>query len=443
MNCVHSISAQHTAFNQASHWLNRVLVLELIRNEIRLPDKWRLTQLTILRVYPAKNACFGAQYHLSLRHPEHGAVHASIYLSANSMRVRRKSCNPRIIPRSTFVLTGLSLPISDGNLLLHTPDKDPHMPDLRIATSARVMTRRLKLDYRPRCACLSYRPGRRCTLAYVDEQRPDRFVVGKIFSNGIYDTTPVVHRRVRAALRSEGACAVEVPRPLRSLADLRMVVFSGVRMTKSAGREGLPDAAGLVLATLHKIQGVSGRHFDHQDEAHTVERWRTLAERLGQSSPMPHRLRAWLQRAARNLPQTRRVFLHRDFYDSQLIATPRGWAVVDLDTACVGDRELDVANFISHHLWNGVQAQSLARARLESVAFLRSYLQKKSGVHRLNARRLQYYLVCSLTRVSLIHSLRTGQETSAKMLMHVAEEFAMCSARRCYQQLVFPQGVKT
>ncbi len=414
-------------------------MFDLIRDSVQMPDKWQLVKLSILRVFPAKHSAFGAQYHLVLRHPTHGAVHGSLYLSPNSKRIRCRSTMLKVAAQSTFVLTGLALPIDDGNMILHTPDQDPHLPSLRIATSARIMTRRLKLDYRPKCACLSYRPGRRCTLAYVDEQRPDRFVVGKVFNNGIYDTTPAIHRRVRAALRNGTGCAFEVPRPLLSLADLRMVVFSGVRAIESAGRGGLPEAAGQILAALHKIQGVSGRHFDQKDEAHTVERWFTLVEHLRQSSPMPQRLRAWLQRAGRRLPPARRVFLHRDFYDSQLIATHRGWAVVDLDTACVGDRELDIANFISHHLWTGIQTQSLAVARRESAAFLDSYLQKKGGVHRLNARRLQFYLVGSLARVSLIHSLRTGQKIAAKKLMNVAEGLSMSSAGRFYQQIVSPK----
>ncbi len=414
-------------------------MIDLIRGSVQMPDKWQLVELSILRVFPAKHPAFGAQYGLLLRHPRHGTVQGSLYLSPNSKGIRRKSTRLKVAAHSAFVLTGLALPMDDGDLFLHTPDQDPQLPSLRIATSARIMTRRLKLDYSPRCACLSYRPGRRCTLAYIDGRRPGRFVVGKVFNNGVYDTTPAIHRRVRVELRNGAGRAFDVPRPLLSLADLRMVVFSGLRATESTGRVGLPDAAGQILAALHKIKGVSGRHFDHKAEAHTVERWFTLVERLRQSSPMPQRLRAWLQRAGRKLPQTRRVFLHRDFYDSQLIATHRGWAVVDLDTACVGDRELDIANFISHHLWAGIQTQSLGVARRESAAFLEAYLQKKGGVHRLNARRLQYYLVGSLVRVSLIHSLRTGQEIAAKKLMNVAEGLSMSSARRFYQKIISPK----
>lgn len=434
----HSPIRQSTT-DQSSVWMNRALVLDMIRRNIELPSKWRVVRLTILRVFPTKHSTFGAQYRLSLRHPKHGTVFGSIYLSPNTKQVQRRAAKLKVAPKGAFVIMGLSLPIDDGNLLLHTPDHDPHLPSLRIAASTRTMTRTLELGYTARCECLSYRPGRRCTLAYIDEQRADRFVVGKVFGNGIYETTPAVHRRVRAALRAETSCSIEVPRPLRSLESLRMVVFSGVKNGHFAGHEKLPEAAGCVLAALHRIRRDSERRFDRKDESHTIQRWSSLVQRLRPSDPMPPSLQKWLKNKERNLPRSRGVFLHRDFYDAQLIATPKGWAVVDLDTVCIGDRELDVANFISHHLWNGVQAGSLKSARRESATFLRSYLQRKRGSTHLNASRLQFYLVGSLARVSLIHSLRTGQEVAANRLMNIAKDFAALSAARCHQLLLSPE----
>ncbi len=439
MTGLNQLPIRQTTEDHASVWMNRVMVLDMIRRNIALPLEWRVVQLTILRVFPTKHSTFGAQYRLSLRHPKHGVVFGSIYLSPNTKQIQRRATRLRVDPKGAFVIMGLSLPVDDGNLLLHTPDHDPHLPSLRVAASTHTMTRALKLDYTARCKCLSYRPGRRCTIAYFDEQVADRFVVGKVFGNGIYETTPAVHRRVRAALRAETSCNIEVPRPLRSLDSLRMVVFSGVKNRHSAGHEKLPEAAGCVLAALHRIRGDSERRFGHEDEAHTIQRWSTLVERLRQYNPMPTMLQQWLKNKGQNLPRSRGVFLHRDFYDAQLIATPNGWALVDLDTVCIGDRELDVANFISHHLWNGVQAKSLKSARRESATFLRSYLQHKRGSPQLNPRRLQFYLVGSLARVSLIHSLRTGQEVAANRLMNVATDFAGLSVVRCYQQVLSPK----
>lgn len=425
--------------NSGSAWLDRDRVLETITRYVHLPVGWRISQLSVLRVYPTKKATFGAQYHLRLCQARHGQTEGFVYLSPNTSRALRESTRPKINPAGAFVITGLLLPVEGGAMLLHTPDRDPQLPSLQAASSSRLMVRTLGLEYAPRCRCLSYRPGRRCTLAYVDPRQPDRFVVGKVFGNGIYETTPEVHRRVRDALRREVPGSIEVPRPLKSIESLRMVVFSGVATNGTSRHEDLSQAAGRVLAALHRIRGVADRHFSPSDESHTIHRWATLVERLRPSDPMPRGIRGRLKSMSRRLPRTRSVFLHRDFYDAQLLATPRGWAVVDLDTACVGDRELDVANYISHHLWKGVLADSLRTARRESAEFLRSYLIHKGGVRRLNAHRTQYYLVGSLARVSLIHSLRTGQESAARTLMEIAGDLATLSAKRCYQTILSPE----
>ena len=343
----------------------------------------------------------------------------------------------KIDPTGVFTLTGLAVPVDGGRMLLHTADRDPQLPDLRAATSPLAMSRRLKLGYRARCRCLSYRPGKRCTLAYVDKHQSERFVVGKVFSNGLFDSAPALHRRVRAALQKATSDPFEIPRVLRSLADLRMIVFTGVPEVNGMCRTDLAVAAGRVLAGLHEIRNATHTPFRIEDETKAVERWIILIDRLRRLDSRTRRLHFWMKRVGRRLQQGPRVLLHRDFYDAQLVATRGGWALVDLDTVGVGDRELDIANYVAHLIWNGIRTYGPRKARREAATFLHSYLKRQRGKFPgLNGRRLRFYLVSSLVRVSLIHSLRSGEQVAAKSLLRVAERWARCPAQRCLPRLV-------
>jgi Ser/Thr protein kinase RdoA (MazF antagonist) len=93
--------------------------------------------------------------------------------------------------------------------------------------------------------------------------------------------------------------------------------------------------------------------------------------------------------------------VHRDFYDKQVLclddAAP---AVIDLDTAARGDREIDVANFCAHLRFRALQhGREPLYAELED-AFLGAYPAT------LDRHRLDWYRRATLVRLACNYALR-------------------------------------
>jgi hypothetical protein len=396
-----------------------------------LPAGWRLRGVRVARVYPARPAGIGIEYDLLLRGEDGREVHGAVYASPADLPPGRDSRSVRIRPGSAFGLVGLSHHLAGEGIALHTPDRDARLPFIPVAalTARRggesgptPVESRLGMVRRPRCACLSYRPGRRCTLAYQGTG-PDRerFYVGKLYHNGISARTPALARALARELRAPPGDDLQTPRVVARWPDLNMVVFEGLAQ-EAPGPDSQHEplqrasAAGRFLTRLRRLSFPGLPRFTPADEIAVVERWLRVTEDAGRPTTRPRRLLDRLRRRVARLPRGRRCTVHRDYYDAQLLRTADGWGVLDLDTAALGHPEIDVGNYLAHLAWASLRRTGHAGHAPAAGAFLDAC----GGLARLDLRLLQFYLSTSLLRIGLIHSLRSGTERTAPRLFHVA-----------------------
>jgi len=112
--------------------------------------------------------------------------------------------------------------------------------------------------------------------------------------------------------------------------------------------------------------------------------------------------------------------VHRDFYDKQILVTPARIGLLDLDTVCLGDPEIDVANFCAHLRLRSLQKySSCASAVPLAAAFLAAYAACQP---RTDVSRVRWYLASTLLRLACLYSLRPAWRALAPRLLDESRE---------------------
>lgn len=426
-----------TAFWKAC--ANAADAADLARRYIQPPAGWRIESARIARVYPARPNGMGVEWQLRLSHRDGTSTTGRVYVTAAREGRRARRNRLRIAPQGVFNLCGLAMGIEEPGTIIHTPDRDRRL-DVRHVCNDKLLERRLESEaalewltgHGPlQVRLLSYRPQRRCTVALsLVNDTSGRFVVAKVMRSGSAERVLLAHRRVRAQLRRCTDVCVATPAIVAHWPDVNTIVFEGLSRTVSP--RGLTNAtvraAARILAAMHASECPSLPTFTRDDELHATARWLEVARQLNRLSPTARRIHDWLDDASKRLPTGRRHVIHRDFYDEQIVRTPQGWAVVDLDTVALGDCEQDIGNYVGHLLWSAIRDGETSSVAFNGAGrFLDCYLRaagRTNGV--VNPQRLRFYLVSSLLRVGLIHGLRTGSKTRAAHLHELA--MSLCGA---------------
>jgi aminoglycoside phosphotransferase (APT) family kinase protein len=187
-----------------------------------------------------------------------------------------------------------------------------------------------------------YKPGRRAVLRYGGE----RVVYGKLRA----DTAGALHVELGRRLIELG---VPTPVPIGYLPDLRMTLHEEQRGTRLAELRG-PDLEAWMepvaraLARLHATSVVDLPVHSMQREIEDLRAAAATAAAL-----LPHRraeIEALLDRLATPLAAVRpaATTIHGSFHDDQVLVGDDGVALLDLDSAAVGDPLLDVGHFASY-----------------------------------------------------------------------------------------------
>jgi len=415
------MSTSDRAFRDCSSWIEPASVMRIIRQVGVTPKGWKIQRIAVARVFPAKSAGFGAQYGLTLTDGDQ-VIQGAVFVSSLSDHARTTgSVAPLTLDRrGALPLSGLLVPLEDYGMTLHTPDMDPLLPGVCEAISPALMAPRLKMKRPLQCRVLSYRPGRRCTIAYSEARSPRGAVVGKLYRHRRDARASSIQTRIRKTLESHDS-ALHVPRIVRRIPELNMTVSQRVPPAgRPASAEQRAAGASRVLAALHSMTAPPECAFTPADELRALDRWLDLCRRLHRFERAADEIRNWLERAAKRSIASRRTLIHRDFYDAQLLQTDSAWALVDFDTAASGDRELDIANYLAHLSWRSIRAnEPSSAATAAATAFLSSY-RSHAGHVQLCLDRLAFYLASSMLRVATIHSLRTGESAAARSLLTLA-----------------------
>lgn len=154
-----------------------------------------------------------------------------------------------------------------------------------------------------------------------------------------------------------------------------------------------------------------------QDEARVLSEW---AVRAGPYVENDHALASAAEKLAAQLvrlPDAQLAPAHRDLHDKQLLWSPAGPGLLDVDTACLADPALDLGNLLAHArlrrvqcLWTQGQADVVVHAA-EAAA-----LQAK-----VSAPRLRAYTVAALLRLGCVYAVRPQYVTQAAILREEAQ----------------------
>ncbi len=275
--------------------------------------------------------------------------------------------------------------------------------DLRLKALPSVARRpsRLRLEgNRVRSLHLqAWRPGMRCSFRAKLGNGTRAYV--KV--SALRDLESAFDRARRVYDAVEAAGSLRVPRPIACDAKAQTMIYAACPGVKLGDGEAA-EAARLAARALVAFQALDpvgiARVHTPADELLLIATWTEYLERLEHEAA--DEISARLDELRRAMPSTSAVpsLVHRDFYDGQLLADGDRVVVLDLDTSCRGDRELDVGNYLAHRALRAFEhgdtafEAGLAGPFYEAVA---------DGIDGAAAR---WYLGSSLLRLASMYALR-------------------------------------
>ena len=192
---------------------------------------------------------------------------------------------------------------------------------------------------------------------------------------------------------------------------------------------GVIGQATAALASLHRLR------FESQE----VQSLQTQVETLRQRAALLHvvapvlaqQLEALLQQIAQlgaRFTAAAHTFVHGDFAPGQLLMDKSQVAVIDFDSACVGDPAIDVGNFMASLHYTAVLGRASNAFRQLATHFLSEY-QARLPAHRV-ADRIHLFLSVALVRKALREFERWpydyGQTGPDSLPVHLLQEAAAC-----------------
>lgn len=267
-----------------------------------------------------------------------------------------------------------------------------------------------------RATVAGYWPGRRCQVRYTPAGGGGpRF--GKLLS---YGGAAELRETLAPIARAVSACAadrIRVPPVLAYVSDLELLVTGEVPGTSVATLCERAETAGVMgrvadaLATFHALEVPEvTRTFGMADEVLLLRGWVPLASALCPSlaGELTTALAVIERAAPLPLRAARPSLVHRDLYDKQVHVDGDVIAFLDLDTACQGEAELDVANFGVHLLLRAWRdGTSIAVARSEREEFVGTYRHRRA----VEGDRLAWYGASALLRLACVYAVRPGYGT--------------------------------
>jgi aminoglycoside phosphotransferase (APT) family kinase protein len=256
-----------------------------------------------------------------------------------------------------------------------------------------------------RCAPVGYRPGMRCQIRY--ELADGTVVFGKVVVEGEPARAAARHARIFAVVNARPrGFAIARPLGYSTEARLSLVAAAAGRSLYAAVRAGedLRAAMPCVARAVSEFHGVDmadvERAYGPSDELHLLEGWVALVADLYPA--LAGDLERGLEglRATQPAPAPPRAFVHRDFYDKQVLLHGAAVTLLDMDTACAGDPEIDFGNFAAHLRLRGLQWGRAPACRDLEVEFLAACPGSIDPV------RLDWYRRATLLRLACGYAVR-------------------------------------
>ncbi len=298
---------------------------------------------------------------------------------------------------------------------------------------------------------LKYKPNRRCVLMYdllgqdCHTGRPARRqVIGKVFRDErgarLFNLQTLLYQH---GFGPAAADEIHVPEALAYVPEMRMLVqayapgqtLSTLSLQGNIGWAVQRAAEG--LAKLHRSPAFAAspdnsrprlKPYTLADELRGVDDYTArLAETRPGDMPVIESLQATLLTWADSLPAAATtVPLHRDFYYSQVLFHGSRLHLIDFDLLALGDPAVDVANFIAHLAYLGLeQFGDLGWFAREMGEFLATYTATLT-TDATFARRVVFYQASTFFRLLNVIAPRPAvQHLFPSLLAHTRHQ--LCS----------------
>jgi hypothetical protein len=311
-------------------------------------------------------------------------------------------------------------------LLLQLFPWDYRLPTLPLALDPERVRASLDHTRLQSCATAGYWPGVRCQICY-QQQDGERVIYGKVFSHGAGEAAGRSLAAIAQRLRDAGADTLTIPRVYGYLPALDLLMTGPVEgdplpdLLHGGAGGGILARVATALALFHSLSVPEvERRFRPADDLAVVQPWVAL---VGAVFPSLARAlataRAALERGFPDGENTCPVLVHRDFYDKQVVVGSSRIGMLDLDTVCLGDGEIDVANFCAHLLLRAIKKEGSPFERTLAVRqeFLEAYRQLRPTTEM---RLVTWYLASALLRLGCVYAMRPWRHALAPRLIEAS-----------------------
>lgn len=297
---------------------------------------------------------------------------------------------------------------------------DYRLPTLPHALTARAVNDELKGTGVHEARVVGYWPGIRCQIRYECAGRLPA-LYGKVFTDA---DGPRDAARVLTMLADRVVDAGFVtPRLHACLPSLRLLLteeLPGRSLLTTLGGAETEKGLGRVATMLAAFHGLDlpeiTRHFTAVDDLAIVRSWVSLvADVFPDLAAGAAAALAVLERARPERSSTEPALVHRDFYDKQILLGPDSLAILDFDTMCLGDGEIDAGNFCAHLTLRALQEPSQDwDPEAAAQGFLDAY---RTARPRTDPTRVAWYRASALLRLACVYALRPWWRSLAPLLV--------------------------
>ncbi len=324
---------------------------------------------------------------------------------------------------------GTAVELPGLSAVAHAFPCDPSLIGLEELVSGRKAERYLAPWFRQVCEewstvrakVVAYKPTRRCVIRYrLEGEDEGKTLYAKSFPIGGSDATWKLHRAFRRALGNEEAGILNAPKPLGVAPGHELVLWrkapgsSLYEHIVQGSAAGPVRAVGCLLAELHRSGIPWSRTHNRMREFGTTAWWGWTAAAAfpERADAIEHALETLRAMGGRS-PEAALVATHRDFHDKQVLIDDGALSLLDLETACRAEPELDVANFLAHLDLRDLQGIGAGVAGLGD-GFVDEYADLQGRPEPL---RLSFYRASALLRLSFVYALRGGEWAALSTLL--------------------------
>jgi hypothetical protein len=376
------------------------------------PRGWMLRRVWRARAWPGRRGDLSFELKIELERPGEELCGTLQGLCGSRLAARTS----RQAGQHSGELCHLALSDDVLGMSLCTPDQDPELPAVGpLLDSSRapqilhgcVAAQRLGLDQDGALESSSIRAWRinkRCTLRL--RSSGGRTVYVKVLKRMPEADLLLAQRRLRRWLLERSRGRIAVPALLDVDRQHRLVIHAAAEPFNLQMPSGEADErrAAQALALIHAAPQRVQRLHQAVDELRIIRRWQQPLRWLRPELAGPLRLMIRnLVHGGRGLIPAPPALVHRDFHTGQVLCGDRLW-IVDFDTLCMGDPEVDVSTGCSHLALDVLRS---GQTRTEAVRRMQAFVEHfRCFGGRTDPRRLRFYMASALLRLGAIHAVR-------------------------------------